>query len=284
MTHKQQFPKLEFVSASPTRDALHACARMLGDYLKSCRRKRKHWWHASLRPSLKGLTTGVVHAEIDFELILDLRDSLLLANTSHGAQLSVGLRGKSVADLAQAIDDFLFDCGVNVGDTAASEPRSADRFIGYSADQAHRLGQVLAAVSAAMAEFRSGIREETSPIQVWPHHFDLSMLWLPGEKIEGQDPDNEEYSDMQMNFGFTFGDENIPQPYFYVTAYPMPDGLPGTELPDGTTWQTDGFNGAVLHYDTLLECDDPHGHLRDLWARLLSAGRAQMLSVNHSTK
>jgi hypothetical protein len=278
MTGKQQFPKLELESVGPTRDALHAYARVLGDWLKTCRPKRKHWWHASLRPSLTGLTSGVVNAEIDFELELNLRDSLLSARTSEGAQLSEGLNGQSAADFAQVIDDFLLDSGIDSGDVPAGEPRGGDRFAGNSADHANSLGQVLTAVNAAMAEFRSGIKEETSPIQLWPHHFDLSMLWLPGEKIEGQDPDNEEYSDKQMNFGFAFGDEGIPEPYFYVTAYPLPDELPSLKLPTGTEWRTEGFSGAVLLYETLIKSSDPHGYLLDLWAGLLLAGRDQMLS------
>ena len=81
------------------------------------------------------------------------------------------------------------------------------------------VGRAITAVSATRKKFRAGIREEISPIQVWPHHFDLSMLWLPGPKIAGQDPDNEEYADKQMNFGFTFGDETTPEPYFYMN-YP----------------------------------------------------------------
>jgi hypothetical protein len=278
MTGKQQFPKLDFEPAVPTRDALHAYAHVLGAWLKTSRPKRKHWWHASLRPSLQGLTSGVVNAQIDFELELNLRDSLFSAHTSEGAQSSEGLNGQSAADFAQAVNDFLIDNGVDKGDAPSGEPRSRERFAGYSADHANNLGHALAAVNASMAEFRAGIKEETSPIQLWPHHFDLSMLWLPGEKIEGQDPDNEEYSDKQMNFGFTFGDAGIPEPYFYVTAYPLPDAFPGMQLPAGTEWQTEGFNGAVLLYKTLIESGDPHGYLLDLWARLLSAGRDRMLS------
>jgi hypothetical protein len=227
---------------------------------------------------LTGLTSGVVNAEIDFELELNLRDSLLSARTSEGAQLSEGLNGQSAADFAQVIDDFLLDSGIDSGNVPAGEPRSGDRFVGYSADHANSLGQVLTAVNVAMAEFRAGIKEETSPIQLWPHHFDLSMLWLPGEKIEGQDPDNEEYSDKQMNFGFTFGDEGTPEPYFYVTAYPLPDKFPSLKLPAGTEWQTEGFSGVVLLYETLIKSSDPHGYLLDLWAGLLLAGRDQMLS------
>jgi len=283
MTSRRQFQLLDFRPTSATREALHAYSRVIGDWLKKCRSKRKHWWHASLRPSLTGVTSGIVHAEIDFELSLDLKESLLLARTSEGAQLSEGLNGQSASDLAQAIDDFLFDNGVDTGYVPASAPRGADRFVGYSAKHASSLGQTLAAVNAAMTEFRAGIREETSPIQLWPHHFDLSMLWLPGENIVGQDPDDEEHSDKQMNFGFTFGDEGIPEPYFYVTAYPTPDGLPSLELPTGTVWQTEGFNGAVLLYKTLIKSGDPNTYLLDLWQTLLSAGREQMLT-DHNTK
>jgi hypothetical protein len=138
------------------------------------------------------------------------------------------------------------------------------------------MGQVISAVNAAMARFRSSIREETSPIQLWPHHFDLSMLWLPGGKIEGQDLQNEEYSDKQMNFGFAFGDDGIPEPYFYVTAYPLPTDLPNLQLPAGTEWKTEGFSGAVLLYKTLIESSDPQKYLLDLWTGLLNAGRSRL--------
>ena len=83
----QSFPSLESQSIAETRDALQAYARVLGTWLKSCRPRRKHWWHASLRPSLNGLTTGVVHAGIDFELELNLRESLLQGRTSVGGNL-----------------------------------------------------------------------------------------------------------------------------------------------------------------------------------------------------
>ena len=154
----------------------------------------------------------------------------------------------------------------------------AEPFTGYSADHARWLANVLNSTSAVMAEFRAGIREETSPIQVWPHHFDLSMLWLPGTKIPGQDPDNEEYADEQMNFGFTFGDEGIPEPYFYVTAYPEPEALPTLSLPVGAAWNTEGFSGAVLLYRSLVENSDPGAYLLDLWNGLLNAGRLDMLT------
>jgi len=84
-------------------------------------------------------------------------------------------------------------------------------------------------------------------------------------------------SDKQMNFGFTFGDESIPEPYFYITAYPLPDAFPGLSLPPGATWHNQGFSGAVLLYRSLLENDYPADYLVNLWTGLLSTGREHML-------
>ena len=276
----QRFPKLDVSGVEVTRDALHAYARVLGDWLKSCRPKRKHWWHASLRPSLTGLTTGVVHASVDFELELNLRENLIDGRTSRGEKFTTVLQGQPASEIAQQVGDFLIANGMEqrfVPDETGSN--TADEFAAYSAEHAYSLSCVLNSVSATMAEFRASIPEETSPVQLWPHHFDLSMIWLPGEKIPGQDPLDEEYSDKQMNFGFTFGDAGIPEPYFYITAYPLPEEFPGLTLPTGTAWQTESFSGAVLTYRTLLESSDPNAYLLDLWNSLLSAGREHMLNT-----
>ena len=274
----KHFPKLEPEEFAATRDALHAYARVLGDWTSTCRSKRKHWWHASLRPSLTGLSTGVIHAAISFELELNLRDNLLLGETSSGKKLQEQLRGQSPAEIAATIQEFLQAGGLDHEIPAERAAHSTDGFAAYSAEQASELARVFNSVSAAMSAFRAGIREETSPIQLWPHHFDLSMLWLPGSKVAGQDPDNEEYADQQLNFGFTLGDEGIPEPYFYVTAYPLPEALPALSLPAGTTWRTNGFNGAVLPYQELARNADPTAYLLELWAVLLAAGHEHMLT------
>jgi len=273
----QHFPDLDLRSFTATRDALHAYTRVLGDWTKSCRPKRKHWWHASLRPSLNGLTTGAIHAGIDFELELNLREGLLLARTSSGEQLKETLRGQPATMFAEEIQEFLIASGVDGSLIPEVGHHDTNEFLGYSFEHADRVAGALNSVAASMESFRAGIREETSPIQLWPHHFDVSMLWLPGEKIPGQDPEEEESADKQMNFGFTFGDDGIPEPYFYVTAYPLPDAFPGLQLPAGTRWHSEGFSGAVLRYSSVIKHSDPEGYLLDLWGGLLSAGREHML-------
>ena len=267
----QALPELDIDAIADTRDALHAWSRVMGDWLKSARVKRKHWWHASLRPSLSGLTTGVVHAGADFEIELDFCASQLRVRTLSGDH-AVALDGQSAASVASYLDKKLAALGVDAALAPGDKNRGDADFPRYSPTHAVDLQRSLAWVAAALERFRAGIREETSPIQVWPHHFDLSMIWLPGHKIPGQDPADEEYADKQMNFGFVFGDEAIGEPYFYVTAYPLPGNLPQLELPAGATWKSEGFNGAVLLYKDLIALSNPAASLQSLWSTLLAAG------------
>jgi len=276
---KHAFPVLDAEDIVATRDAVHVYAQVIGDWRTSCLAHRKHWWQITVYPSVRGLTTGMIQAGIDFELELDLKADRLLAHVAGGGTLSETLGGRSGRDLAGVVAGFLSDQGIDSGLIPEDKKRESHDVTadGYSVDIAVSLGTTLRSINAAMTSFRAPIAEETSPIQIFPHHFDLAMLWCPGEKIPGQDPADEESSDKQMNFGFVFGDAGIPEPYFYVTAYPLPDALPGLDLPDGTIWQSDGFSGAVLLYRRLLKETNPEEYLLSLWNGLLTAGRQHML-------
>ena len=267
------FPALHIDEIRPTRDALHAYSQVLGDVLKAQRRRRKHWWHASLRPSLAGLTTGIIYGEVDCEIELNLRESVLSIHASTGEQTEVLLDGRPSNDLASDLSNALRSVAATDVDDLSG---TSESYANYSPVTARKLAQALGTVSGAMVDFRASIREETSPIQVWPHHFDLSMLWLPGTQLPGTDPVDEENADKQMNFGFVFGDDGIDEPYFYVTAYPLPDELPTVKLPAGTSWRSEGFSGAVLLYKDLVARDDPTDYLLDLWADLYAAGRIHL--------
>lgn len=271
------FPKLDANAIMATRDALHAYSRMLGDWLKAGRARRKHWWHASLRPSLTGLTTGVIFSNSNFEVELNMRESILCARTASGKHLLQALYGQPVEVLAVQLREFLQSASAitpdQIGPVEGVVAGDVRTFSDYSPDEAERMARALSDVTGAMVNFRAGIREESSPIQHWPHHFDLSMIWLPGQKIPDQDPADEEYADQQMNFGFVFGDEMISEPYFYVTAYPLPEAMMKTELPAKAQWKDDGFKGVVLLYRDLIALDNPESGLQELWNTLLVAGQ-----------
>ena len=87
-----------------------------------------------------------------------------------------------------------------------------------------------------MMTFKGDKLKETSNINFWTHRFDLAMLMFNGKLISGQDPNNWDYSREQMNFGFSFGDEVITNPYFYITQYPFNDKLFELNLTHGAYW------------------------------------------------
>ena len=271
----KKFAALDPAALDSTRQAIHAYARVVGAWCKATRMKRKHWWHASLRPSLCGLATGVIRGGTDFEIELDLAGSRITAHTCTST-VSERLRGQSSEQVASTIRNALLAGGVDEDFAPGRNEAADEEHRGYSVGQAGLIHRAIGSVSAALEDFRATIREETSPIQIWPHHFDLSMIWLPGHKVPDQDPADEEYADKQMNFGFVFGDESFPEPYFYVTAYPLPDALLKVALPAGATWKSEGFSGAVLLYKDLITMNDPAAYLQDLWSTLLAAGQAHL--------
>lgn len=102
--------------------------------------------------------------------------------------------------------------------------------------------------SNAMAAVRQAVAEETgaSPVRCWPHHFDVASLITV-------DAGNDSEETRSIGVGFSPGDGSYGQPYFYVTPWPYPqeDDLPA--LDSGMRWHTEGWTGAVLTTERLLD-------------------------------
>jgi hypothetical protein len=79
-----------------------------------------------------------------------------------------------------------------------------------------------------------------------------------------------------MNFGFSTGDGGMPEPYFYITAYPLPAGLGATPVPTGAVWHTEGWQGAVLPYATLVGAPDAEDTLLNFLRTYETAGMKLM--------
>ncbi|MDB5170345.1 MAG: hypothetical protein JWO35_39 [Candidatus Saccharibacteria bacterium] len=99
----------------------------------------------------------------------------------------------------------------------------------------------------------------TSPILLYPHHFDIALSWFPQNDTK------------QLSLGFSSGDESIKEPYLYLTAYPEPDGFTNRELPAEAYWQTAGFRGAILPYARLQASQAPDAVFDD-YASLILEG------------
>ena len=263
----QDFPILDGATIGPTLNAVHAYSQVLGDWLGACLPRRKHWWQLTVRPSINGISTGLVQAGINFELEIDLAQDRLLGRVTGGEDFSEPMGGRPAKELAERVQVFLLENGIDPELIPADKGRERDTQSTehYSAEIAASLGTTLRSVNSALSVFRAGIREETSPIQIWPHHFDLAMLWLPGGKIPGQDPENENYSDEQLNFGFVPGDEGIGEPYFFITFYAQAERLAKTSLPVEAYFHTEAWNGIVMPYESFRKNPQAETVLLNLW-------------------
>jgi len=236
---------------------------LLGAYTSTCAPRRKHWWHISLMPVVDGFSTGPLQSSGQvFELIFDFHSLAINLHIAGEATSVFPIQGES----AESMNDKLTTVLSRHSMTIELDEGKIDSAC-YEIDRkfASRLGQVYGQLAQCLARFRSGIPVETSPIQLWPHHFDLAMLVLTGRKIPGQDPENEEYSDEQLNFGFVPGDEGIPEPYFFITFYAQADRLTKVPLPDEACFHTEGWSGIVMRYDSFRKNPQAETMLLNLW-------------------
>jgi hypothetical protein len=256
-----RLPELRTGAWRETRDALHSYAQVAGAIRAAYAPREKHWYHVSLRVAASGLTTTPLPTAAGiFEVTLECPTSHWVVTTSDGARWQIPLRGQSAAALFADTAALLSRLGARPRIDRKQFGRRPWR--GYDADAASRYWQVLTWVDAQFKRFKAAQRIETSPVQLWPHHFDLALLMCSGRKIPGEDPNDPEVSDEQMNFGFVPGDTAIREPYFYATAYPEPTGRRRPRLPGGA-WHTRGWTGGVLSYARLVGARDPQRRLLD---------------------
>jgi hypothetical protein len=269
------FPPLIFSDWQPTLTTLQNYAQVIGKIRRTLTPAQRHWAHVSLRVGTTGLTTSSIPAgSLTFDLTLDLTNHNLVITTSRGHRWQSKLHGQSVAVFCEEALATLAQLNIHPDidrnlfiDTTPSSYRIAD---------VQRYWQAISQIDAIYKQFKGTLRGETSEVQLWPHHIDLAFLWFTGRSVPGIDPEDEENADEQMNFGFSPGDEGIPEPYFYIITYPTPDGLLETPLPKDATWNTTGFTGALMKYKALAEDDNPQEKLLEFLRIVQQAGAKLM--------
>jgi len=206
----QRLPSLSLADWKHTRDTLHQYARIIGKIRSRYMPKSKHWWHITLSVSARGLTTTPFPvAGQSLELMLDLAAHQLVIDSSNGWRTALPLAGQSTAGLCRQVSAVLEGAGIELEpdlladfDTGEVQP--------YDVTSVNRFRQAINRVDVAFRTFKGGLREETGPVQIFPHHLDVSMNWFSGRLVPGVDPTDEEHADEQLNFGFVTGEGSVP--------------------------------------------------------------------------
>ena len=258
-------------SFKETRETLQSFSQLLTDIKKTFYPHQKNWDEHSLSIYAKGLTTGTMPVSINGKLnTLDLNLNFYenkLKIFCSDERLSVDLLVQSPKSFAFEVTKILNNLGIEY--QLPKDKFDSDQ-IYYEKDQVINFWNTLKQVYFIFRKFQGGLLQETSNINFWPHHFDLAMLVFSGKIIDGKDPNDWSSSREQMNFGFSTGDDGIPEPYFYITAYPFDDELLKNELPLNTYWHTKGWKGAVMKYNDLVEVNAPDKVLLDFFNFVLN--------------
>jgi hypothetical protein len=271
------WPPLPYDEWEPTKETLHRYTQIVGKIRMALVPFRNHWWHTTLLPATRGLTTGPMpDGDRDVEIAFDFLDHRVQITTSDRQERVIELgRRPACADFYGELFADLHELGVDVEihpepyDLGASPPFAADTdHASYDADAVTRFWRILASTEHVLGRFASRFNGKASPIHLFWHSFDLAHARYSGRPAPGPpSPDPvtaEAYSHEVIAFGFWPGDNRrTPYPAFYSYTAPEPDHLPAETLSPGTAeWQDTGSGSlAVLPYDALRDTPDPNGAL-----------------------
>ena len=181
------FPALPLAQWRATRNTIQKYAKVVGHIRRVYTPRQKHWWHVSLRATATGLTTTpLATGHMTFELIMDFTTHDLVVKTSQADEIEVPLIGQSQAEFQEELLEALADLEIR---PEYDQTRFDDDGSGmYDETAAGNFWQAISQIDAVFKTFKSGFRQESSPVQLWPDHFDLALLWFSGRLVPGARP------------------------------------------------------------------------------------------------
>ncbi len=234
-----KLPQLIYDDLVPTRDYLKQVALVLSSLQRGFLPKHPRQWQYGLEVGLRGLSTqSFTVDDIPTRGSLDLvRHKVRLGDNKWA------LHEYTAPEIFNDIGVWLESHGAAVN---LEEPDFTSGTMLYDTAQSETYAEVLWWMDARFRKLKTEFSEGvTSPILLYPHHFDLALAWFPFD------------DERQLSIGWSTGDETINESYVYLSAYPEPPGLKEIELPEGAYWHSNGFSGAVLPYAALQSSKQP---------------------------
>jgi hypothetical protein len=256
-----QFPNL--TNWEPTRQTLHLYAQAVAVVPRAQAEFHPRWWHVSLKVEPDGLRTAEMARPGGlFWLVMDLRQHQVVLHTDEGPLKQFDMtRGLTAAAFGDALLAAVAELGLAAdydrarfenGEPRQYNPAAVDRFL-----------TALLNADRIFKEHRATLSGEVSPVQLWPHNFDLAFEWF-GSRVERYEEEGQvQEHPSQINLGFYPGDPDNA-PYFYSNPWPFEaDKLTGNPLPQGARWFNESWQGTILPYDELAGDTDAESRLKE---------------------
>ena len=261
MSKEMIFPDL--TGWEPTRDTLHAYCQMISVIPRAHADSLPRWEHISFKVQPDGLETKRMPLPDGgtFWIKVDLLNHkvILFAKDSSSAEFSL-LEGTSVSRFGDQLITVLADLGLEANYRRkkfdSDEPRP------YDVTHARKYLTALVNVDRILKKHRNTLSGERSPVQLWPHNFDLAFEWFGSRAVKYKQNDKEMESPAQLSLGFAPGDSSHLEPYFYSNPWPFEeDALVNKPLPAGARWFTESWQGSLLSYAKLVGDSQAEEHL-----------------------
>lgn len=255
-------PQLAYDELQETRETLHLYAQILGKVKLAALPRVERPWDAPLHLTARGLTTGLMPNGL--ELRLDLLSQKLRVIRSTGRVVELDLEGQSVQSFYSAVTEAIASIAqpIHIDATpydipwVATTPFAEDGEHGgegYRAEHARRIFRSWVAIYGNLFYLRTGFTGMVAEPALQWHHLDLSLRLYSGESA----PEEPEYGGREVfSAGFSLGDVDTPEPYFYAWIYPLTSADEAEELrPSGSYWKKPNAS-AILLYRTVAPRDD----------------------------
>jgi len=282
-----QLPSLPLSSWAATKDTVHLWVQIVGKIKLAYAPPRNHWWHVTLQPGLRGLTTGrvTVDERTRFEISFDFVEHVLSIATNSGAEERLHLHdGLSVAVFDRTIHEVLDHLGMDVpiverpyGISITTPFANDHEHASYDPDAVTRYWRILDWSAGVFEEFSGWFCGKTSPVQLYWHSLDLAFSRFNGRRAparpEADFVTQEAYSHEVIAFGFWPGDDRIAEPSYYSYTAPEPPGLRMRPLAAPARWtDTNGGAMALLPYEAVRAASRPDQMLRSFLQSAYMAG------------
>lgn len=274
----ERWPDIPYGPWRDTCSALHLYMQIVGKYRLARTPWVNHSWHATLYPTARGFTTGLVPDEPGgIEVIVDLIGHEVAGAASDGQAARFPLAPTSVASFHERTLDLIRALGgtPDLHDTPNEIPGAipfaedkAER--PYDADAVTRFFRACVAVTNVFQTFRTAYLGKVSPVHLFWGSFDLAVTRFSGRRaplhpggIPGL-PDEitrEAYSHEVSSAGFWPGGGPIDFPAFYSYAYPAPAGFAAAKISPDAAYYDESLGEFLLPYDAVRRADDPEAAL-----------------------
>ena len=267
------FPALD--NFEPTRQTLHLYAHAMGVIPRTHATPHPQWWHISLRAAPNGFHTTKMALPDGGQLWLemDLLNHMLRVQTTIGGTQAISLQdGLTGTEMGDWVITAVAQHGL-IGEVTRAKFESDEARI-YEAKEAEGFLTAVTQIHRIFNDHRHTLTGNISPIQLWPHNFDLSMEWFGTRTITAEEHGKIQQFPSQLNLGFYPG-----QPiYFYSNPFPFEsDKLLSQELPAGAKWHTEGWQGTILPYAELHNDPNAENRLRHFARRVYDIASPTLL-------